>query len=126
MLMHAHRRAVDHLHIAVVSLSDRSQNAVPHSSLSPSDEAIVAGRARSKILRQRPPRRARSQPPEDTVQNSAVVDPRNPARLVRQQRRDHSPLEVSQLVAPHDTAPPVGKLESHLVLQGNPVYGFTT
>src|SRR5689334_12928669 len=69
MLMHAHRSAVDHLHIAVISLADGSQNAVPNTSFAPSDKTVVAGRARPELLWQCPPRRAGSQYPEDPVQN---------------------------------------------------------
>jgi hypothetical protein len=37
-----------------------------------------------------------------------------------------SPLEIAQLVAPHDQLSTVGKLESHLPSQGNPIYEFMT
>src|SRR5579872_6135895 len=126
MLMHAHRGAVDHLHVAVVSGCDGSQNAVPDPSSSPPHKAVVAGGRGAELLRQRPPRRARPQDPEYPVQNPPVVYPRHAARLVRKQRRDHTPLEIAQFVTPHDPAPPVGKLESQLPAKGNPLYEFMT
>ena len=41
MLMHPHRGAVDHLHVAVVSLGDCGQNAVPDPGFAPPHEAVV-------------------------------------------------------------------------------------
>ena len=95
------------------------QNAVPYAGLTPPNKAVVAGRAGTEFIRQCPPRRARSQYPEDPVQNPPVVHARHSARLVRQQRRDHAPLEIAQFVPLHDQAPQVGKLESHLDSRGN-------
>jgi len=69
MLMHPHRGAVDHLHIAVVSRCDRAENAVPDAGLAPAHEAIVAGRRRPELLRQRPPRRGDRRRPLYAAQN---------------------------------------------------------
>lgn len=33
----------------------------------------------------------------------AAVRARHPPRLIRQQRRDHAPLEIGQIIAPHAT-----------------------
>src|SRR5579864_2608652 len=126
MLMHAHRGAVDHLHIAVVSDGDGGQNAVPHPGLTPAHKPVVTGGRGTKLRWQRAPRRACPQDPEYSVQNPTIVYPWHAARLVRQQRRDHAPLEIAKLITPHDPAPPVGKLESHLSHQGNPIYEFMT
>src|SRR5207237_5712640 len=101
-------------------------DAVPNSRLSPPYEAVVAGRGRAELLRQSPPRRAGPQHPEDPVQDPPIIHPRYPARLVRQQRRDHAPLEIAQLVSLHDPTPPVSELESHLDPRGNPFYGLMT
>src|SRR3979490_1761153 len=111
MLMDAHRSAVDHLHVAVVGLAYAAPDAVPNSRLAPPSEALVAGRGRAQLLRQSPPRRAGPQYPEDPVQDPPIIHPRHPARLVRQQRRDHAPLEIAQLVSLHDPTPPVEELE---------------
>src|ERR1051325_7105326 len=121
MLMHPHRGAVDHLHVAVVSLGDCGQNAVPDPGFAPPHEAVVAGCARTELLRQRPPRRARSQHPEDPVQHPTIIDSWNPARFVRQQRRDHSPLEIRQLVSPHNQKlPQLGSLNQKTASVGIP------
>jgi hypothetical protein len=45
------------------------------------------------------PGRTGPEPPVDAVQDPTIIDPRNPARLVRQKWRDDRPLEVGQLVA---------------------------
>jgi hypothetical protein len=88
---------------------------------------VVAGCAGTELLGQRPPRRARSQDPEDPVQNPPIVYPSHPARLVRQQRCDHLLLEFRQLVAPCIiNLPEIGRLEAHLVSQGHPLYEFVT
>src|ERR1043165_9409848 len=121
MLMHPHRGAVDHLHVAVVSLGDCGQNAVPDPGFAPPHEAVVAGCARTELLRQRPPRRARSQYPENPVQHPAIIDSWNPARFVRQQRRDHSPFEIRQLVSPHiQKLPQLGSLNQKTASVGIP------
>src|SRR5271154_409161 len=126
MLMDAYRSAVDHLHITVVGLANGGHDAVPNPRLAPAHEAVVAGRVGAEILRQGPPWRARPQHPKDAIQHSPVINPRHAARLIRQQRRDHSPLEIAQLVSLHDPTPTVGKLESHLDSRGNPFYEFMT
>src|SRR5438094_4509567 len=81
MLMHPHRGAVDHLHIAGISGCDSGQNAVPYAGLTPPDKAVVAGRAGTEFIRQCPPRRARSQYPEDPVQNPSVATRGTPRGL---------------------------------------------
>src|ERR1051326_535056 len=121
MLMPPHRGAVDHLHIAVVSLGDCGYAAGPDPGFAPPHEAVVAGCARTEFLRQRPPRRARSQYPENPVQHPAIIDSWNPARFVRQQRRDHSPFEIRQLVSPHvQNLPQLGSLNQKPASVGIP------
>src|SRR3954452_8178407 len=46
MLMHAHDRTVDHLHLAIVRLDDGIHQPVPDACLAPAIEAIVGGRIR--------------------------------------------------------------------------------
>src|SRR5438477_12393056 len=84
MLMHAHRGAVDHLHIAVKGLADRGHDAVPNPGFAPPHKAVVAGRGRTELLRQSAPRRARPQHPENSVEHPPIIHPRHSARLVRQ------------------------------------------
>jgi hypothetical protein len=74
----------------------------PDSSPSPTNEAIVAGGIGAEALREIAPRRPGSQDPEDTIQDTAVVHPRDTARLVRQHRLDGGPLMVGEFVA-HDS-----------------------
>src|SRR5205814_10680965 len=77
MLMHAHRGAVDHLHIAVKGLADRSHDAVPNPGFAPPHKAVVAGRGRAELLRQSAPRRARPQHPENSVEHPPIIHPRH-------------------------------------------------
>jgi len=99
--MNPHAGAVDHLDIAIVSLSQRVHNPVPDAGLGPATEAVVAGRLRPVPLRQIRPGRARAQHPEYPVEHAPVVHPRHPARLVRQKRFNDGPFEIGQIVASH-------------------------
>src|SRR5205814_1949192 len=47
-----HRSAVYHLHIAVVGLADGGHDPVPNPGFAPAQEAVVAGRGRTDLLRQ--------------------------------------------------------------------------
>src|SRR4029077_6272637 len=89
------------LDVAVVRGGDGVHQPVPHARLSPSREAIVAGRARSKALGQVAPWCARTQPPEDAVQPPPVVHSRHTSRLAGRERLDHAPLEVGQIISAH-------------------------
>jgi len=93
--------AVDHLDLAVVRGADGIHQPVPLACLSPSHEAVVAGGARPIAFRQVAPRRAGSQYPEDAVQQASVIDAGHTSGLVGQQRLDHAPLEVGQVVSAH-------------------------
>jgi len=99
--MDPHDRAVDHLHLAVVSLDDSIHQAIPDACLAPAVEAIVGGRVRPVSLRQIAPRRPRAQHPEDAVENTPVVLRFGASPVRRQERLDNAPLEVGQVVA-HD------------------------
>ena len=48
----------------------------------------------------------------DAVDHASAVHTRDAARLVRQQRFDHAPLEVGQVIAVHRQAPAIWELES--------------
>ena len=93
-MVDAHARAVDHPHIATVSLCNSIHDPVPDACLGPSPEAVVAGRVRAVALRQVPPWRTRAQNPEDAVQHAAVIDARHPSWLVGQKRRD-KPVKIT-------------------------------
>ena len=109
--MHAHDRAVDHLHLAVVGLDDGVHQAVPDAGFAPPIEAVVGRRVRAISFGQIPPRRAGTQHPEDTVENTSIVLGFHAAPLLRQQRLDDAPLEVCEIVA-HDPSSDVCQLES--------------
>ena len=49
MLMHANDRRVDHLHSGIVGLGQCAHEPGPHARPSPANEAIVAGRIRTKL-----------------------------------------------------------------------------
>src|SRR3546814_4113524 len=74
------------------------------SCLPPSGEAVVTGGTWAIALRQVAPRRTGTQHPEDAVQHAPIIDARHPSRLVGQQRLDHAPLEVGQVVSAHADA----------------------
>ena len=80
--------------------------------LAPAIEAVVARGVRPVALRQVSPRRTGAQHPHDAVEHAPVVYTRDAARLVRQQRFDHAPLEVGQIVTVHRQAPAIWELES--------------
>src|SRR5690606_38726713 len=87
--------AVAVLHLALQRLQQR----VKDPGLSPAPVAAVDRRPRPVALGQIPPRRARAQNPENAVQDRPVILPRSP-RLGsrRQERLDHAPLSIAQLM----------------------------
>lgn len=99
--MGANGGAVYHLDVAVMGDGNCIHHPVPHARLSPSHEAVVAGGARAIAVGQVAPWRSRSQNPEDAVQHAAVIDTRHTSRLVGQQRLDHTPLEIGQIISAH-------------------------
>jgi hypothetical protein len=109
--MHAHDRAVDHLHLAVVGFHDGVHQAVPDAILAPAVEAIVGRRVRPVSLGKIAPGCTGAQNPEDTVENLAVVLRLHSPPPRRQERLDDAPLEVGQVVA-HDPSSDVSQLES--------------
>ena len=64
--MHAHDRAVDHLHVAVVSFHDGTHQPIPDTSLAPAVEAIVGRRVRPVSLGHVAPRRTTQKMPLST------------------------------------------------------------
>lgn len=100
-LMGANGGTVDHLDLAVVRCADGVHQPIPHAHLPPSIEAVVAGGARAVALRQVAPGRTGAQHPENAVQRAAVIDARHASRSVRQERLDHAPLEVGQVISAH-------------------------
>ena len=85
---------------------ERAHDLGPDARSSPANEAIVAGRVRTEVVRQVAPWRPGSQDPEDAIEDAAVIHSWHAARLVRQHRLDGSPFVVGEFVA-HDSAPSV-------------------
>ena len=102
--MGASGSAVDHLDVAVVGSGDGIHHPIPDASFSPWHEAVVAGGARTVALRQVAHWRARSQHPEYPVQHTSFIDAWNASRLIGQQRFDHAPLKVGQIISAHADA----------------------
>src|SRR5205085_9965680 len=75
MLMHAHRGAVDHLHIAVKGLADRGHDAVPNPGFAPPHKAVVAGRGRAELLRQSTRRSSTRGTPRGLFGKSGAITP---------------------------------------------------
>lgn len=104
LLVRPDRGTVDHLDVAVVRCADGVHQSVPYARLPPSIEAVLAGGARAVTLRRVAPWRTRPQHPEDAVQHAPVVDARHASWFVGQQRLDHAPPEVGQMVSAHADA----------------------
>ena len=68
------------------------------------NEAIVTSSVRAEVVRQVAPWRPRSQDPEDAIEDTTVINPRNATRLVRQHGLDNNPLIIGEFV-PHDSRP---------------------
>src|ERR1700747_898585 len=102
--MHADNRSVDHLHSRIVTCGKGFYDAAPYANPPPSNKAIVAGGVRTKVDWQVPPRRARSQDPEDAVENTPIIHSRHAARLIRQHRLNGRPFIIREFVA-HDSSP---------------------
>src|SRR5262245_548662 len=111
MLMHADNGGVDHLDSGVMGSGKCVYDAAPNTSPPPADEAVVACGVRTKRLGQITPGCSGAQDPEDAIEDTAVVHPRNATRLVRQHRLDGSPFIIGEFVA-HDSSPQFGSFES--------------
>src|SRR3954447_4017922 len=73
MLMHSDNRGVDHLNRGIVGSGKCVYNAAPDTSPPPADETVIAGRVRTKMIRQIAPRCPGSQDPEDAVEDTSIV-----------------------------------------------------
>src|ERR1035438_232448 len=72
VLVYAHNGGIDHLYRRIVTSGQRIHDPVPYSP-TPTNEAIVAGRAGTVDLRQIAPRRTRTQDPKDAVEHATVI-----------------------------------------------------
>jgi hypothetical protein len=118
MLMHANNGGVDHLDSSIVSTGKRVYDAAPDTSPPPADETIIADRVRTKMTRQIAPRCPGSQDPEDAVEDTSVVYPRNATRLIRQHGLDGNPFVICEFVA-HDSSPQFGSLNHEGLANAN-------
>ena len=109
MLMHADNGGVDHLDSDIMGRGKCVYDAAPDTSPPSTDEAVVARGVWTKRLGQITPGCSGSQDPEDAIEDTTVVYPRNVTRLVRQHRLDGNPFIISEFVA-HDSSPQFGSL----------------
>ena len=125
VLMNAHNGRVDHLDGRIMGGSKRLHDPTPYSSSSPTDEAVVAGGARTVATRQIAPRCAGLQDPKDTVEHTLVVFARYAPGLIRKKRLDGCPFIVAELIM-HDSRLPVGPLELRLRSRSQLNLGFNS
>lgn len=102
--MGANGDAVDHLDVAIVGSSDGIHHPIPDTCLPPPHEAVVAGGAWDVAFGQITPRRTGSQNPENAVQHTPLIYARHASWFVGQQRLDHAPFEVGQIISAHADA----------------------
>src|SRR5882724_5024634 len=118
MLMHADNGGVYHLNSGVMGSGKRVDDAAPNASPPPTNEAVVAGGVRTKHVGQITPRCSRAQDPEDAIEDTTVVHPRNATRLVRQHGLDGNPFMIGEFVA-HDSSPQFGSLNHSDLVRRN-------
>ena len=107
--MDADNGGVDHLDSGIMGSGKCVYDAAPDTSPPPADEPVVASGVWAKRHWQITPRCSRSQDPEDAIEDTSVVHPRNATWLVRQHRPYGSPFIVGEFVA-HDPSPQSGSL----------------
>ena len=98
------RRPVE-LPSSVARALEGPEHACPHACGCPAAKPIPRGGPRPEVLREVPPRRTRTEDPEDGAHHGAVVPrrPPSPRPLGREQRSESLPLRVGQL----DSATPL-------------------
>jgi hypothetical protein len=106
MLMHADNRGVDHLDGCIMSSGECIYDAALDAGPPPADEAVVASGVGTERIWQIAPRCSRSQHPENAIEDTTVVYPRDHTRLIGQHRVDGGPLIIGEFIA-HDSRPPV-------------------
>ncbi len=124
LLVGANGRAVDHLYIAIVGGGEDVHHPVPDARLSPSSDAIVAGGARTISFRQVAPRRTGPKHPKNTVQHAAIINTGHASRLIGQQRLDHAPFEVGQIVSAHAEPESPPKRQGKVFVGGVPNFAL--
>jgi len=103
MLVNTDTRAVDHDDPAVERLGNRRQQPIPDTGFTPPHKPVVARGVGAITIRNVDPRRSGPEPPEDAVEDFAVVNTRHTPDLVRQMRRDNAPFKVAKLIPTHSS-----------------------
>ena len=116
--MHADNGGVDHLDSSIMGSGKCVYDAAPDTSPPPADDTVIAGRVRTKMIRQIAPRCPGSQDPEDAVEDTSVVYPRNATRPIRQHGLDGSPFTIREFVA-HGSSPQFGSLNHGGLAESN-------
>ena len=116
--MHADNRGVDHLDRGIMGSRKCVYDSTPDASPPPPNESVVAGGVRTKHVGQITPRCSRAQDPEDAIEDTTVVHPRNATRLVRQHGFDGNPFMIGEFVA-HDSSPQFGSLNHSDLVRRN-------
>ena len=101
--MHADNGGVDHLDSGIMDRGKCVYDAAPDTSPPPTDEAVVACGVRTKHLGRITPRCSRAQDPEDAIEDTTVVNPRNATRLVRQHGLDGKYFRLRHPEICHET-----------------------
>ena len=83
----------------------------PHVGPPPANKAVVASCVGTERIRQVASWCSGSQDPENAIENTTVVDPRSPTRLIAQHRLDRGPFIVGEFIA-HDSKPQFGSLNN--------------
>jgi hypothetical protein len=101
MLVDPDNRRIKHLDTSFAGISHGVQDAIPDASLSPSIEAVVAGRVGAEVPRQITPRCTGTQDPEDAIQDPPIINPRHTTGFVRKHGLNGVPFAVCESI-PHD------------------------
>ena len=115
--MDSHDRAIDHLHLAIVSLHDGTHQSVPDASFPPAIKAIIGRCVWPVALGQIAPRRADAQNIEHRIDDPAIVLRLRPTPIHWQKRFDDTPLKFREIVTSHDPCSTVHEREPLLVSQ---------
>jgi hypothetical protein len=83
----------------------------PHPGPPPANEAVVPSGVGTECSRHIAPWCSGSQDPENAIETTTVVHPRNSTRLVGQHRLDRGPFIVGEFIA-YDSKPPIWEFES--------------
>ena len=118
MLVHADNGGIDHLDSGIMGTGKCVYDSAPDTSPPPPDEAVVASGVRTKRLGQITPGCPGSQDLENSIEDTAVVNPGNATRHVRQHGLYGSPFTIREFVA-HDSSPQFASLNHGSLAESN-------